>query len=110
MRGLMLALAMLIAASAETRGTTIMGSGASSCGTWSADRRLGGTVAIPEMEWATGFLTGVGFMGASQGIAPLDGLDHPQGVWAWIDNYCQAHPIETIAEAAAAFFYAHPHR
>jgi hypothetical protein len=30
------------------------------------------------------------------------------GISGWIDNYCRAHPIEDISEAAKAFLNAHP--
>jgi hypothetical protein len=46
---------------------------------------------------------------ASMGPAfnPLNGPD-AQGVWAWIDNYCHAHPLVQISEAASAFTATHP--
>ncbi len=43
--------------------------------------------------------------GGGEEVDPL----HAKGVWAWIDNYCQAHPIEMITTAAEAFNRAHPH-
>ena len=89
------------------------GSGLQSCGSWTASRRAyvpGGPAthaaqtALQEMEWITGFLSGI----ASQGsLDPLNNVD-VQGVWAWIDNYCRAHPLEAIGDAAAAFAVAHP--
>ena len=30
------------------------------------------------------------------------------GVWAWMDNYCQAHPRQEIVDASKAFNRAHP--
>jgi hypothetical protein len=47
-----------------------------------------------------GFLSGIGYEG-EEVIDPLMGLD-PQAVWAWVDDYCQAHPVEKIAAAAEA--------
>jgi len=32
----------------------------------------------------------------------LNEMDAP-GVWAWIDNYCQAHPIDNVLKATKAF-------
>jgi len=37
----------------------------------------------------------------------LNGTD-ADGVWAWIDNYCQEHPIDRLFIAAEAFAKAHP--
>jgi hypothetical protein len=68
--------------------------------------------ALEDESWVMGFLSGVGFEAhqEAQGVDnPLDGMD-VEGVWAWIDNYCQTHPINDIAQAAAAFYRAHPHR
>jgi hypothetical protein len=93
-----------------------IGAGGYSCGSWSAHRReyspggrpTAGTQASMEgMSWVVGFLSGIGFIGQN-GANPLNGVD-ANGVWAWIDNYCTSHPIESIAQAAAAFYFAHPH-
>jgi hypothetical protein len=102
---------------AEEKTSALLGSGSSSCGAWGAHIRQynpGGSItpgslsSLQESAWVVGFLSGVGFMG--QGRAdPLDGMDY-DGVIAWVNNYCQGHPIENIAQAAAAFYYAHPHR
>jgi len=66
----------------------------SSCGTWIAMRRdrraLGGE------QWVLGFLSGVGFLGVADGWNLLKGVD-ANGVWAWIDNYCQANPLKDLA-------------
>jgi hydrogenase/urease accessory protein HupE len=57
------------------------------------------------MAWVLGFLSGVGF--AASGLDPLNNMDG-EGIWAWIDNYCRAHPIEQLSEATAAFVMEHP--
>ena len=31
-----------------------------------------------------------------------------EGVLAWIDSYCQAHPAETLAHAGLEFVATHP--
>ena len=43
------------------------------------------------------------------GDDPLAGAD-VEGIMAWPDNYCQAHPIEKIVDAAEAFYVNHPHQ
>ena len=68
----------------------------------------GAQSAMEDSAWVLGFLSGIGFV-HTNGDDPLDGMD-AQGVWAWIDNYCQAYPIKYISDAAAAFYFAHPHR
>jgi hypothetical protein len=37
----------------------------------------------------------------------LQGTDS-DGVWAWMDNYCQANPLAKIVDAGKAFDQAHP--
>jgi hypothetical protein len=99
---------LLGAGEAEAQGYQLLGSGANSCGSWTAHMLEYSRPDLQEAAWVLGFLSGIGYVGKN-GDAPLDGMD-AQGVWAWIDNYCHAHPIENIGLAAAAFYLAHPHR
>jgi hypothetical protein len=108
---------LLTTSAAEVRAYQMIGSGTFSCGSWTASRSAykipgpptrGFQVALQDQAWVLGFLSGIGFVAANDDN-PLDGVD-ADGVWAWIDNYCQAHPIENVQQAAAAFYLAHPHR
>jgi hypothetical protein len=83
-----------------------IGSGTASCGAWTADRHQLANRALSDEEWVLGFLSGVGYIGYDS-ANPLNKTD-ADGVWAWIDNYCSAHPISQISDAAAAFYHAHP--
>ena len=86
---------------------TAIGAGTDACETWTADRRQPlGSGALQDEQWVSGFLSGIGYEG-EEVIDPLVGLD-AQAVWAWVDDYCQAHPLEKIAAAAEAFSYEHP--
>jgi hypothetical protein len=107
----------LMAGVTEAQAYVMTGSGTVSCGSWSAHRReydpggkstIGSQKSMDESAWVLGFLSGIGFI-HTNGADPLDGVD-ADGVWAWIDNYCQAHPIENVGQAAAAFYSIHPHR
>jgi hypothetical protein len=96
---------------ADAKQYRMIGLGASSCGTWTANR-----VRQPNSEdtfmyeqWVLGFLSGVGFQGTESDINPLNNLTDAQGVLAWIDNYCHAHPLEDLDDASAAFVDFHPH-
>ena len=51
--------------------------------------------------WVLGFSSGVGSVGFENRV-------DAQGVGGWIDNYCQAHPLDVIAKAASAFVSAYP--
>ncbi len=62
-------------------------------------------MVVSEQSWILGFLSGVGY--AERGKDPLHGTD-VEGVSAWMDNYCQVHPLNDVADAGAAFVAAHP--
>ena len=57
--------------------------------------------------WVAGFLSGANSILAGSEYH-IDTLEHAsaetdvQGLWAWIDNYCQAHPLDAVAQAADA--------
>jgi hypothetical protein len=89
------------------RSYAVIGYGLDSYGTWTAARRNHQDFG-PKI-WILGFLSGVGFLGFWQeGINPLNGLD-AEAVLAWMDNYCQKHPLVLIADAGEAFVREHPH-
>jgi hypothetical protein len=83
----------------------LIGLGVISCGKWTSSRRSHDDFA--PKQWMLGFLSGIGFV-HSNGDDPLDNMDG-EGVLAWIDNFCQTHPITPLDEAAAAFYFEHPH-
>jgi hypothetical protein len=78
---------------------TAIGKGTDSCGNWTSarhDLRASGVE-----QWFLGFLSGVGF-DAVDGTDPLKRLN-ADAVWTWLDSYCQAHPLDRITKAGAAF-------
>jgi hypothetical protein len=88
------------------------GLGTASCGAWTAARR--DRQALGYEQWLLGFLSGFADLAASDcpcpaKMDPLRGVD-AQGVWAWIDNFCRAHPLDEGLEAGEAFAAAHPHQ
>lgn len=56
-------------------------------------------------QWLLGFLSGVGFGNSS--YDPLRGID-AEAVWAWVDNYCRNHPLDTVTHAAGYLLAEHP--
>jgi hypothetical protein len=104
----LLSIALILALMTSAEAFKIIGAGVDSCGTWMADRHHPRSPdALQDEQWVLGFLSGVGYEGG-EGVDPLNDME-ANGVWAWIDNYCQAYPIETITTAAKAFNSAHPH-
>jgi hypothetical protein len=57
-------------------------------------------------DWLSGFLTGAGLAGSPGGTAPLNVLNG-KAIRDWVYNYCQAHPLEVIANAGEVFMAAH---
>jgi|SRR6516165_4538362 hypothetical protein len=96
------ALLMSWAEAAQPGNYDLIGSGTNSCGTWTAWRRQG-IAGFPE-QWVLGFLSGIGYKGGNN---PLNGVD-ANAVWAWMDNYCYAHPLDSIEKAGEAFNLIHP--
>jgi hypothetical protein len=92
-------LAFVVHGSAKTQTFQLMGAGVQSCGTWIANRQLPDTTLYQiSIEWVLGFLSGAGYSGS---VDPLHGLD-VNAIAGWMDSYCQAHPLEKIADAAEA--------
>jgi opacity protein-like surface antigen len=101
---------VLLSASAQAAEYNEIGGGvSSSCGRWTEARsNQAKAFAYMYQQWVVGFLSGIGYAGVEFGADPLRGMD-ADGVWAWIDNYCRGHPIDTISAATKAFYSIHPH-
>jgi hypothetical protein len=85
------------------------GVGLSSCGLWTHFRtQPDDLVTFTYESWVQGFLSGIGYIGPL-GANPLGGMD-VMDVLTWIDGYCRKNPLDRVAEAAAAFYRAHPYR
>ena len=78
----------------------VYGHGNDSCGLWTSQRS-----PDPEKDewpsrtsqaWVLGFVSGVGF----ESPLTLTKTD-TAGIRAWMDAYCAAHPLESIARASA---------
>lgn len=74
----------------------VYGHGNSSCGEWTSQRRSERAVQT-NATWVAGFVSGAGY-GSSRPLRETD----TAGIIAWMDARCAAHPLEAIAEAAAA--------
>src|SRR5271165_5759814 len=83
---------------------TLGGAGLASCESWTTARRDQNVEVLAIQQWVLGFLSG---LAETATIDPLNGTDG-EGVYAWIDNYCQEHPIDQLVTAVEAFAKAHP--
>jgi hypothetical protein len=104
----LLAAAIVLPTVAQAQTFDELGSGATSCGKWNVNRQSqNDDLAYMDRSWVLGFLSGMGFVGATTGINPLHGLDSA-AVTSWIDNYCWSNPLIGVDDAAIAFFKVHP--
>ena len=90
---------------------TSIGMGSDTCETWTADRSARGVGAhgadaLQDQQWVLGYLSAVPDWDPGH-LDPVDGIDSA-GVWAWMDDYCGAHSLVTIKDAAIAFVRQHP--
>ena len=89
-------------ASAEETALTA-GIGGLSCGTWTRQRGQGSVQADIDREWILGFVTGVNWDRATspdtRGSLLGQGID-VKAWFAFLDNYCQTHPADTVLKAA----------
>jgi hypothetical protein len=66
------------------------------CGTWAEYRASGRSQALE--GWVLGFLSGYNEWGSANGdVAP--GVK-ASGVLLWVDEYCKAHPLDSVSNAA----------
>jgi len=79
-------------------GRDFFGVGGQSCGTWIEARKINNTFG--HGSWLLGYLSALNLWGVIGRKDALSGTD-ADGVYAWMDRYCQSHPLETIARGAA---------
>jgi hypothetical protein len=75
----------------------IVGAGLATCGRWTRDIN---DVPMHDVEegWVLGFISGAGLGIGHSLLANIDGY----AIAGWIDNYCHAHPLDSIGGAAIA--------
>jgi hypothetical protein len=78
----------------------IWGWGSESCGSWSAAAQRGTSdpKRVAYKAWLTGYVTAANL---NRVLADRpDFTPDGEGMVGWVDNYCRAHPLETIADAS----------
>jgi hypothetical protein len=76
-----------------------IGAGATSCGSWTQARKTNSVVQSLMGQWFVGFLSGANIAVPDTDPDLLKGQDF-NGLMAWHDNYCRAHPLDKLAEAS----------
>jgi len=79
----------------------IFGAGSRPCGSWLQVR----SQALPDstvlQSWVLGYITSINanVLKISQDVASGASSD---ALFSWIDNYCAAHPLDSLARAASS--------
>ena len=78
---------------------TIYGVGGRPCGSWLQARTQTGTESALMQSWLLGYITSVNAYQLTISSDIAEGTD-PDGMFHWIDDYCTAHPLDSVARAA----------
>jgi hypothetical protein len=81
----------------------VLGHGTLSCGVWLNERRNRTPRADAMTTWANGFLTGL--QTTSPRAIPSQQARDREGRDAWLDQYCQTHPLDTWSVAVLQLFF-----
>jgi hypothetical protein len=98
--------AMLLAGEAGAGTIQVWGAGTVSCGTWATERRRDSFLSIDEFTWVQGYVTGLnsGLPSTDSNYGQVGVQLDPDAAKVWLDNYCQAHPLESLARAADSLY------
>jgi hypothetical protein len=97
----MFALLLLISAPAPAS-FTILGEGTMSCGEWGDRRRAEPNRVLPESAWVLGYVTAMARSDSEKTGREIARHVEPVGMDHWIDNFCAAHPLDNVEQAASA--------
>ena len=90
----------LLASPALAQAYRVHGAGAVSCGTWTTNRAKGGAVAAVMEAWVQGYVSGINNLQAvNDQVADVAAGTDDNGLFGWLDGYCEAHPIDSTATA-----------
>jgi len=82
------------------QGVWVIGHANTTCGAWTKERRGASLPRAAYEGWITGFLSGWAIV-QKPSQNPLADLDS-EAVFAWMDNYCSAHPLDILSVAGVA--------
>jgi hypothetical protein len=89
---------------AQAHELIVLGVGGYSCGTWITDRGNSDPFSMGEdRQWVLGFITNEeSHVSFDQNESVTLNTD-ANGIFGWLDNYCEANPTVNIYNAIAAF-------
>lgn len=91
-------------ASALASGQAIAGPvttvGGTDCGKWTLD------TTVTRKAWLLGFISGMNSLHVEEGLSPPNPLGDysAEQLFAWMNNYCAKHPLNTVRQGAVELF------
>jgi hypothetical protein len=79
----------------------VLGLGNESCGTWLQNRGGQSYGELTQLGWVTGYVTAFNNYAEHQSGNVTAGTD-ADGLFTWIDAYCQANPLDNLFRASSA--------
>jgi hypothetical protein len=80
---------------------TILGAGSRPCGSWLQARSQVSPEGAVMQSWLLGYITSINAHELSITKDIAEGTK-PDAMFAWIDDYCASHPLDSVARAAAS--------
>ena len=95
-----LSVALTASAAHAANEYVVLGAGSRPCGSWLQLRTQANPESAVLQSWVLGYITSVNanVLTVSQDVA--DGST-PDALYAWIDSYCAAHPLDSLARGTA---------
>jgi hypothetical protein len=101
-RVLAIAVVVLLSGTADANNQyVILGAGSRPCGSWLQVRSQTLPDSAMLQSWVLGYITSVNanVLATNEDVAGGAG---PDALFSWIDNYCAAHPFDSVARASSA--------
>jgi hypothetical protein len=92
-------LAPSVAQAADAPSYPILGAGNLSCGAWKEHRSNHDELEASMKSWVLGFITAENVWNVVLRHSAISATTDADGLFGWIDNYCAAHPLETVSAA-----------
>ena len=80
-------------------GSMVLGAGTASCGEWTKARRQQNSAYF--FSWVLGYLSATN-ASVQEFTSDITATTDPEGLKAWIDNYCTQRPLDPLAKATGA--------
>ena len=79
----------------------VLGQGNHSCGQWLQERPRGNFNSYLMQAWLLGYVTSVN-ANVLEKDSDITSRTDSDGLFAWVDRYCTANPLDRLSRAAAA--------